>query len=257
MRERMTTKGETTGGHGCDDEDDAAILLLESRLRRMGDAVHEMLVAGGEGGLTHDLLRRWLRARAADVEMAARALEAHAAWRVHWVPDGRIARHAVQCFLDDEELCLQGVDRSGRPVLLVLADRHRPVRNVDAFRRFVIYAMDACVAECRDPQGMMCCVFDMSAFRVADNWDLRAAVTAVGMLQKHYVERMARILVVDAPGVFHTMYALAVRPLLKPALREKIRFIDGREFRAEIDGWCDASVIPNHMGGTGVLRPLQ
>lgn len=56
----------------------------------LGDEVDANLVAGGEEGLTHDTLFRWLRARKWKLEEAAKDLKAHAQWRKEYVPEGRI-----------------------------------------------------------------------------------------------------------------------------------------------------------------------
>lgn len=70
---------------------------IEQLRHACGPEVDAQLRQGGEEGLTDATLRRWLVARKWNVEKAASALKAHAAWRAAYVPDGCIPEVMLPC----------------------------------------------------------------------------------------------------------------------------------------------------------------
>ncbi len=67
-----------------------------------------------------EFLRRWLRARGWDVARAAAAITRHAEWRAAHMPSGRVELESIANELACDKVYLQGVDRKGRPVMIIL-----------------------------------------------------------------------------------------------------------------------------------------
>lgn len=86
-------------------------------------------------------VRRFLRARNLDVEKGSLMLIKHLQWRKEFVPKGYFsAEEVVRSGLCNNESFSQGRDKIGRPIVVVLAGRHKPITNVDDFKRTrVIY----------------------------------------------------------------------------------------------------------------------
>ena len=81
-------------------------------------------------------LRRFLRARDHDVGKASAMLLKFVAWRREAVPGGVMPAELVRADLDGQKVSMGGVDRGGRPVMLVFPARHFSAnRDMAAFKR--------------------------------------------------------------------------------------------------------------------------
>lgn len=86
--------------------------------------------------LSDETIRRFLRARNLDVEKGSSMLLKYLKWRREFVPNGCFSREdVVGRGLSSDELYMQGCDKIGRPILVVLAGNHKPVPNIDDFKR--------------------------------------------------------------------------------------------------------------------------
>jgi hypothetical protein len=81
-------------------------------------------------------LRRFLRARGQDVGKASAMLLKSLAWRRDAVPGGGIPAERVRTELSHQMASMCGVDRGGRPVLLVLPAKYFSAnRDMAGFKR--------------------------------------------------------------------------------------------------------------------------
>lgn len=71
-------------------EEEIESLVIELRTAFADTNTHELLIRGGDEGLTDLNLRRWLAARKWDVALARESLLSHAQFRSSFVPQGRI-----------------------------------------------------------------------------------------------------------------------------------------------------------------------
>ena len=76
-------------------------------------------------GIDDATLRRFLRARSLNVEKAYKFLLRHLQWKSEFMPEGFIRSSEVQNELKKEKIYLQGVDKRGRPIGVILANKHR------------------------------------------------------------------------------------------------------------------------------------
>lgn len=93
------------------------------------------------------MIRRFLRARDLDVEKALSMLLKYLSWRKEFVPNGSISQSDISNDLAQNKLFMQGHDKTGRPITVVFAARHKPT-SVEEFKRkqlyVVIYLTTAC-----------------------------------------------------------------------------------------------------------------
>ncbi|GIL91980.1 hypothetical protein Vretimale_18506 [Volvox reticuliferus] len=227
---------------------------LEEIRQLCGPLVDEQLKKGGEEGLTIATLRRWLVARKGDVKEAAKGLQAHAAWRAKYVPNGRVFPEEIKDELDQNKAFLPGFDKSGRPFCLVIVSRHH-VKDAEASKRYIVYALDcATLLGSTKPgwDGKMSGIFDLRGLK-ASNCDLATLRNVFDLLQNHYPERLHTLWLYNAPVVFYGIYRL-VYPFIDPVTREKVRFVYEKDAEAEFLAAFDREVLPSEICSKGTGR---
>ena len=86
-------------------------------------------------GIDDATLRRFLRARSLNVEKAHKFLLRHLKWKKQFMPEGFIRASDVHNELKKEKIFLQGVDKRGRPIGIILASKHRSSeRDLEEFK---------------------------------------------------------------------------------------------------------------------------
>lgn len=81
-------------------------------------------------------LRRFLRARDLDVEKASNMFLKYLNWKRNFVPNGSISPSEIRHEIQQNKMFLQGWDKKGRPIALLLAARHfQHEGGVDEFKR--------------------------------------------------------------------------------------------------------------------------
>jgi len=98
-------------------------------------------------------------------------------------------------------------------------------------------------AESWDPKNLI--------YPAAIRWALKMATIDGG----HYPERLAKMLIVNAPRVVHTFYEM-LNYVLDPATRAKIRIFgpDRAQWLPELHELVDPDQLPPEYGGTGACR---
>ncbi|XP_075480773.1 phosphatidylinositol/phosphatidylcholine transfer protein SFH7-like isoform X1 [Primulina tabacum] len=79
------------------------------------------------------MLRRFLRACDLDVEKAIAMFVKYLKWWMDFVPNGCISPSEIEENLDHNKIFMQGYDKTGLPIVVVFADRHKPT-TVDEFK---------------------------------------------------------------------------------------------------------------------------
>lgn len=69
-------------------------------------------------------IRRFLRARDFDISQASAMLLKYLKWRRTFVPNGFISASEVPNQIAQNKMFLQGSDKKGRPIAVVLGNRH-------------------------------------------------------------------------------------------------------------------------------------
>ncbi|GAB4850179.1 hypothetical protein Ancab_029474 [Ancistrocladus abbreviatus] len=88
------------------------------------------------------MLRRFLRARDLDVDKASQLLLKCLKWRRKFVPKGCISESEIPNEIAHNKALLQGFDKKGCPILLLLGARHfqnQQPGGLDEFKRNTLY----------------------------------------------------------------------------------------------------------------------
>jgi hypothetical protein len=70
----------------------------------------------------------------------------------------------------------------------------------------------------------------------------------VKIIQNHYPERLERALLVNVPFIFSAAWAVLC-PFIKPAVRDKVRFVEDDTQEAVLQEFASASILPSKYGG--------
>ena len=85
-------------------------------------------------------LQRSLYARESDVEKSCEMFAKYRKWRQTFVPLGYIPETLVCNELNQKFACMQGFDKMGRPILVLLLARHiAHETNIDDFKRMPLF----------------------------------------------------------------------------------------------------------------------
>ncbi|KAK9814045.1 hypothetical protein WJX73_010170 [Symbiochloris irregularis] len=170
------------------------------------------------------------------------------------VPEDSIRRP-----LEEHKVFLQGCDTHGRPVILVLGQRHfTATRDLTETLQLIIYALDNTVALSDltlNPDQQIICLFDLGGVRMR-NVDVAALRMVFDLVQNHYPEHLAAMWFLNAPFVFRTAWR-GISPFIQPSTREKIAFLEGERGRETLQTNISGKVLPMAYGGDAELVPIQ
>lgn len=86
------------------------------------------------------MLRRFLRARDLNVEQASAMFLKYLKWRQSFAPDGSISASEVPNQIAQNKMFLQGSDKRGCPVAVLLGGRHFQIKGgLTEFKRMIFY----------------------------------------------------------------------------------------------------------------------
>mmetsp|Transcript_25556 Transcript_25556/g.55666 ORF Transcript_25556/g.55666 Transcript_25556/m.55666 type:complete len:272 (+) Transcript_25556:98-913(+) len=234
--------------------------LIVNLREELGEEVDAKLRNHGEEGLTDKCLRRWLVARKWKLADAKSSLASHAAWRADFMPAGHISEEQVARSIAHNKTSLQGLDKGGRPVVILLVERHiaKDLDFIEA-KRFIAYTLDTCIkyTELHNPDwdGKCTTVFDLSGMTMA-NYDVSALRAVFDLLQNHYPERLHRLYLYCAPFLFYGLWKI-VSPFVDPVTKTKVVFLYRENAPSVFEQEFDKDVLIPELGGTGEWKPIQ
>lgn len=194
-------------------------------------------------------LRRFLRARGHHIGKASAMLLKYLRWKPSAKPRGFIAASEVARELAQEKLLMLGHDRAGRPMVYVFGARHHPSRrDLDEFRRFVAYVLDATVARLPPGQEKFAAVADLAGWSYSQHCDVRGYLAALDIMQNYYPERLARVFLVHVPRVFMAAWK-AVYPFIDDNTKKKFVFLHDRDVQRTLREAVDDENLPEIYGG--------
>lgn len=81
-------------------------------------------------------VRRFLRARDHDIDKASAMFLKYHKWRKSAIPNGFISDEEVKNELEQDKVYMQGIDKTGRPVVVAYGGRHYySKREMNEFKR--------------------------------------------------------------------------------------------------------------------------
>ena len=84
------------------------------------------------------MIRRFLRARDLNVEKASALFLNYLKWRQTFVPNGSISASELPHEIAQNKMFIQGFDKTGRPIAVVLGARHFQTKGgIEEFKRML------------------------------------------------------------------------------------------------------------------------
>ncbi|XP_058102888.1 uncharacterized protein LOC131246609 [Magnolia sinica] len=201
-------------------------------------------------------LRRFLRARDLDIEKAACLFLKYLKWRRANVPEGFIAEAEIEKQLSDKKVFMQGSDKKGRRIVVACGAKHfSSKRDLDEFKRFVIYTLEKICASMPSGQEKFIAIGDLEGWGYS-NSDIRAYVAALDIMQNYYPERLGKLYLVHVPSIFMAAWK-TVYPFIDQNTKKKIVFVENKKLKATLLEDIDESQIPQIYGGKLTLVPIQ
>ncbi|XP_040246973.1 phosphatidylinositol transfer protein PDR17 isoform X2 [Aegilops tauschii subsp. strangulata] len=175
-------------------------------------------------------------------------------WKRTAKPHGSITDDEVHVELVQEKLYMQGFDEKGRPLVYLFLARHFPAkRDLDEFKRYVIYILDNTCTRLRTGQEKFAVVGDLRGWGYA-NCDIRAYVAALDIMQSCYPERLGRVLLIHVPYVIMAAWKM-LYPFIDDKTKEKFVFVAGSwDLDATLRDSIDESQLPKEYEGRLELR---
>ncbi|CAM8972447.1 unnamed protein product [Rhodiola kirilowii] len=199
-------------------------------------------------------LRRFLRARELDVDKASKLFLKYLRWRQTFVPNGFIDRSEIPNNLAQNKVFVQGVDKDGHPIGVILGRRHKQT-CLDEFKRFTVYSLDKMCASIPEGQEKFVCIADFEGWGYA-NCDIRGYSGALTLLQDFYPERLDKLFLVHVPYIFMAAWKI-VAPFIDNKTKKKIVFVEDKLLKKTLLEDIEESQLPEIYGGKKKLVPIH
>ncbi|KAI3463523.1 hypothetical protein Pfo_020186 [Paulownia fortunei] len=201
-------------------------------------------------------LRRFLRARDLDVEKASAMFMKYFTWRRTFVPKGSISTSEITNQIAENKIFMQGTDKRGRPVLVILGARHFPCKGgIDELKRLVVFALDKLCSRIPDGQEKFTIIADLQGYGYS-NSDIRGLTAGLSILQDYYPERLGKLFIIHVPYIFMTVWKI-IYPFIDKNTKKKIVFVENKRLQATLREEIDESQVPEIYGGRLQLVPIQ
>ncbi|XP_051135204.1 uncharacterized protein LOC127254241 [Andrographis paniculata] len=204
--------------------------------------------------LDDSTLRRFLCARDLDVDKAATMLLKYLAWRRAFMPKGFITTSEIHNEISQNKMFMQGKDKQGRPIAVVLVSRHFQ-GDTDEFKRFWVFALDKLCSRMSGGQEKFTIIADLQGYGYC-NGDVRASVATISILQDYYPERLGKMLFIHVPYIFMTTWKI-IQPFIDKNNRKKIVFVENSKLHATLQEEIDENQLPEIYGGKLQLVPIH
>ncbi|WCJ36360.1 Sec14p-like phosphatidylinositol transfer family protein [Euphorbia peplus] len=205
-------------------------------------------------GVDDGTLRRFLRARDLDIDKASTMLIKYLKWRKEFVPNGSISPSQVSNEIAQNKMFLQGFDKKGRPIAILLAGRHFQNKSLDEFKRFVVCVLDKISTSIPEGEEKFAVIADLQGWGYA-NCDIRGYLSALSILQDYYPERLGKCFIVHVPYIFMAAWKI-IYPFIDNNTKKKIVFVENPKLKSALLEDIDESQIPTTYGGHMPLVPI-
>ncbi|KAK1310002.1 Patellin-4 [Acorus calamus] len=202
------------------------------------------------------MLRRFLRARDHDIAKASNQFLKSLKWRRASVPNGFISKSEILNELEQKKIFMQGFDKKGSPIAVVLAAKHFPSKsNVEDFKRLVVYILDKFCASMPGGQEQFTVIGDLQNWGYT-NCDIRAYLAALDIMQSYYPERLGKIFVIHVPYIFWAAWKI-IYPFIDQKTKKKFVFVEDKKLKETLLQDIDESQLPDIYRGKLQLVPIQ
>lgn len=203
------------------------------------------------------MLRRFLRARNLDIEKASVMFLKYLKWWKEAVPKGFISDEEVRNELNQEKMFLQGFDKKGRPVGVVLGAKHHcyKQRQMNEFKSYVVYVIEKLCSSMPAGQEKFTVIVDLQGWGYS-NSDMRGSFAAQEILQNYYPERLGKVFLIHVPSLFMKAWKI-LYPFIDSNTREKYVFVEDKNLKSMLLADIDEDQLPVIYGGKLPLVPID
>lgn len=228
----------------------------------------------GNDAFDEAYLSRFLRVHHWKPDRAAQAIKDHAVWRSSRFPLGRITPVNIPVtvvyifiFLQDEiknelaakKMYIQGLDREGRAVAIFLSAKHDvKMRDPEEMERMMCYTIDKQLdmADVEiNPERRITIFFDLSDVSVTKSIDLSGMHHLNNLMSHHYVMRLGKLYVYNAPMLFWATWKAFSVFIPKEGLK-MIHFLYPKDLPA-LHEEIPPEILPKNYRGKGTYVPVQ
>jgi hypothetical protein len=194
---------------------------------------------------------RFSKARKGDFKKADPFLAEDVKWRAEYKPQD-VKQSDISAALPSGCWRLLGKSAedggrgSGYPVLFIDLSLWNPSEyDVDEYGRYVCYFLEAM---CRIGDRFIV-IFDMKGWKLSHALHLRKVKRLVSTLQDHYPERLEAAVLMRAPGIFASAWAV-IKGFIDPVTATKVRFTAGTDSELAAHKQLGVlDVVPTSYGG--------
>ncbi|XP_056164350.1 uncharacterized protein LOC115681801 isoform X2 [Syzygium oleosum] len=218
----MEFSDETVGG-GVEEEEEASREISEAEKSKIGimRAIVEREDPSAKD-VDDFMIRRFLRARDLDIKKASKLFLKYLSWRRSFVPNGAISASEIRNDLAQQKLFMQGLDKKGRPIVVLYGGRHNPSKaSLEEFKRSVVYGLDKICSRMPGGQEKFLGIADLEGWGYK-NSDVRGYLAALSILQDCYPERLGKLFLIHVPYIFMTAWKM-VYLFIDPKTKKKIK----------------------------------
>ncbi|XP_071705565.1 CRAL-TRIO domain-containing protein C589.09, mitochondrial-like [Rutidosis leptorrhynchoides] len=194
-----------------------------------------------------------------DPNKAAKMFVAWQKWRASFVPLGFVPDSEILEQLKDEKVFFLGASKSGYPVVLLNANKHVPAKDLQIFKKLVVYMFDKGIAsgirgkEIGNEKFIM--VMDMQKLGYK-NVDANGFISAFQILQTYYPQRLVKLYILNMPWFFKSVWKMISYAIEKDTVN-KIMIVSSEKERQQVITEVGVEVLPKELGGIGKPVPLQ
>lgn len=199
---------------------------------------------------TDACLRRYLEARSWNLEKAKKMLEETLEWRSNYKPE-EIRWHEVANEGETGKVSRANfVDRYGRPVLIMRPGKQN-TKTGDGNVRHLVYLIENAILNLPEGQEQMSWLIDFSGYSMnASNIQLKTTRDILNVLQNHYPERLAIVVLYNPPKIFEAFYKV-VSYFIDPKTHLKVKFVYPNDKASSeiMKSYFDTENLPSEFGG--------
>ncbi|KAL3844832.1 hypothetical protein ACJIZ3_002235 [Penstemon smallii] len=225
----------------------------EAKVRQLRDAL-EPLSGRSSKFCTDACIRRYLEARNWNFDKAQKMLEETLKWRSTYKPE-EIRWHEVAHEGETGKVSRANFhDRKGRSVLIMRPGKQNttsPEGNI----RHLVYLMENAILNLPEGQEQMSWLIDFSDWSFNTNVPIKTARDIIYILQNHYPERLAIVVLYNPPRLFGAFWKV-VKYFVDQKTFQKINFVypKNKDSLELMKTFFDSENLPNEFGGNATLK---
>ncbi|CAH9067369.1 unnamed protein product [Cuscuta europaea] len=225
----------------------------ESKIRELR-AFLEPLTGRSLKYCTDACLRRCLEARNWNVEKAKKMLDETLKWRLMYKPEEIRWIEVAQEGETGKAFKANFQDRLGRPVLIMRPGKQNS-SSAEGCIRHLVFLMENATVNLAEGQEQMSWLIDFYGWSMSKSTPMKLAREIIYILQNHYPERLAIIVLYSPPRLFEAFWKV-VKYFVDPKTTQKIKFVypndeDSLEF---MKTYFDSENLPSDFGGKATLK---